>query len=91
MDVGGIQIKINPPLTDVRLADALDAIVKVAEKPIKYSIEDYAIIFSLKTTELDATGRPVRPLFVRSYKVDPNTFYQGLQASARSTSANPRT
>jgi type II secretory pathway component GspD/PulD (secretin)/tetratricopeptide (TPR) repeat protein len=80
VDVGGIQIKINPPLTDVRLVDALDAIVKVAEKPIKYSIEDYAIIFSLKTTELDATGRPVRPLFVRSFKVDPNTFYQGLQS-----------
>jgi type II secretory pathway component GspD/PulD (secretin)/tetratricopeptide (TPR) repeat protein len=79
VDVGGIQIKINPPLTDVRLADALDAIVKVAEKPIKYSIEDYAIIFSLKTTELDAQGRPVKPLFVRSFKVDPNTFYQGLQ------------
>ena len=48
MDIGSIQIKINPPLTDVRLADALDAIVKVADKPIKYSIEDYAIVFSLK-------------------------------------------
>jgi type II secretory pathway component GspD/PulD (secretin)/tetratricopeptide (TPR) repeat protein len=80
VDVGGIQIKINPALTDIRLADALDAIVKVAEKPIKYSIEDYAVVFSLKTTELDATGRPVRPLFVRSYRVDPNTFYQGLQS-----------
>jgi general secretion pathway protein D len=79
VDVGGILIKINPPLSDVRLADALDAVVKVAEKPIKYSIEDYAIVFSLKTTELDATGRPVKPLYVRSFKVDPNTFYQGLQ------------
>ncbi|HVM50202.1 MAG TPA: tetratricopeptide repeat protein [Candidatus Acidoferrum sp.] len=80
VDVGGIQIKINPPLTDVRLADALDAIVKVAEKPIKYSIEDYAIVFSLKSTEVDAQGRPVKPLYVRSFKVDPNTFYQGLQS-----------
>jgi type II secretory pathway component GspD/PulD (secretin)/tetratricopeptide (TPR) repeat protein len=80
VDIGGIQIKINPALTDVRLADALDAIIKVAEKPIKYSIEDYAIVFSLKTVELDATGRPAKPLYVRSYKVDPNTFYQGLQS-----------
>jgi general secretion pathway protein D len=80
VDVGGILIKINPPLTDVRLADALDAVVKVAERPIKYSIEDYAVVFSTKTTELDATGRPVKPLYVRSFKVDPNTFYQGLQS-----------
>lgn len=35
VDISGIQIKINPPLTDIRLADALDAIIKVAEKPIK--------------------------------------------------------
>jgi len=80
VDIGGIQIKINPALTDIRLADALDAIIKVAEKPIKYSIEDYAIIFSLKTVELDPTGRPFKPLYVRSYRVDPNTFYQGLSS-----------
>jgi general secretion pathway protein D len=70
--MGAISIKINPPLTDIRLADVLDAIVKVADRPIKYSIEDYAIIFSLK-------GRETIPLYVRTFKVDPNTFYQGLQ------------
>src|SRR5262252_8207424 len=36
VDVGGIAIRLMPPLTDVRLADVLNAIVKVAEKPIKY-------------------------------------------------------
>jgi len=72
VDVGSIAIKISPPLTDIRLADVLDAIVKVADRPIKYSIEDYAIVFSLKTRE-------TTPLYVRSFKVDPNTFYQGLQ------------
>ncbi|MGD0261374.1 MAG: hypothetical protein ABSD29_16290, partial [Verrucomicrobiota bacterium] len=48
VDMSAISIKINPPLTDIRLADVLDAIVKVADRPIKYSIEDYAIVFSLK-------------------------------------------
>jgi type II secretory pathway component GspD/PulD (secretin)/tetratricopeptide (TPR) repeat protein len=72
-DIGGIQIKINPPLMDLRLADALDAIVKVADKPIKWSLEDYAIVFSLK-------GREPNPLYTRTFKVDPNTFYQGLQS-----------
>ena len=33
VDVGAIAIKLNPPLQDVRLADVLDAIVKVAERP----------------------------------------------------------
>ena len=70
--MSAISIKINPPLTDIRLADVLDAIVKVADRPIKYSIEDYAIVFSLK-------AREATPLFVRTFKVDPNTFYQGLQ------------
>ena len=72
VDMGAISIKINPALNDVRLADVLDAIVKVADRPIKYSIEDYAIIFSLK-------GREATPLYTRTFKVDPNTFYQGLQ------------
>ena len=73
LDMSGILITINPALTDIRLADVLDAIVKVADRPIKYSIEDYAIVFSLKAHETTT------PLYVRTFKVDPNTFYQGLQ------------
>jgi len=72
-DISGILIKINPPLVDLRLADVLDAIVKVAEQPIKYSIEDYAIVFSLRSPEPE-------PLYTRTYKVDPNTFWQGLES-----------
>ena len=42
-------------------------------EPIKYSIEDYAVVFSLKGTEQ-------APLYIRTYRIDPNTFYQGLEA-----------
>jgi general secretion pathway protein D len=73
VDVGGIAIKLVPPLTDVRLADVLNAIVRVAEKPLKYTIEDYAVVFSAK-------GPESIPLYTRTFKVDPNTFYQGLQS-----------
>ena len=73
VDISAISVKINPPLSDVRLADVLDAIVKVADKPIKYSIESYAVVFSMK-------GREAAPLFVRIIKVDPNTFEQGLES-----------
>lgn len=73
VDLAGVLIKITPPLTDVRMADVLDAIVKTAEQPIKFSIEDYAIVFSSR-------GPEIQPLYTRTWKVDPNTFYQGLQS-----------
>ena len=71
-DIGGYIVKI-PSLNDVRLADVLDAIVTVSEKPIKYSIQDYAIVFQAK-------GAETPQLFMRTFKVDPNTFYSGLQS-----------
>jgi hypothetical protein len=51
VDVGSIAIKINPPLNDVRLVDVLDAVVKVADRPIKYSVEDYGVVFSPRGAE----------------------------------------
>jgi tetratricopeptide (TPR) repeat protein len=66
-------VNVTLTLNYVSLADVLDAITKVADQPIKYSVEDYAIIFSPKGTE-------TVPLFTRDFKVDPNTFYSGLQS-----------
>jgi hypothetical protein len=73
VDLNTVVIKINPALSDVRLADALDAICEVADHPIKYSIEDYAIVFSAK-------GAETPMLYNRHFRVDPNTFEQGLQS-----------
>ncbi|MCX6895875.1 MAG: hypothetical protein NTZ16_10335 [Verrucomicrobia bacterium] len=73
VDISTVRVKINPPLNNLRLADVLDAIVKTAEKPIKYSIEDYAVVFSTRAQE-------ATPLFTRTFKVDPNTFMQGLES-----------
>ena len=44
-------VRINPPLKNVRLADLLEAVTKAANPPVRYSIEDYAIIFSLSPPE----------------------------------------
>jgi hypothetical protein len=80
VDVGSTTIKI-PSLTDVRLADVLDAIVLVADHPIKYSIQDFAVVFSAK-------GAQTPTLFMRTFRVDPNTFYSGLEnVSAQSFGA----
>ncbi len=73
VDVGAISIKLNPPLIDVRLGDVLKAVERMAEKPLRFSIEDYAVVVSLK-------GQEVTPLAMRTFNVDPNTFMQGLHA-----------
>ena len=72
-DLNTVTIKVNPSLSDLRLADVLDLITKVSDQPIKYTIEDYAIIFSPRTPE-------PQTLYTRTFKVDPNTFVQGLES-----------
>jgi tetratricopeptide (TPR) repeat protein len=85
LDPKTVIININPALTDVRLADVLDAIVQVADHPIKYSIEDYAIVFSAK-------GADAPILYSRHFRVDPNTFEQGLESvSSESFGGNNNT
>ena len=56
VDIASVSIKIMPPLDDVRLADVLDAITKTSDRPIKYSILDYAVVFSLRHTQSFLTG-----------------------------------
>jgi general secretion pathway protein D len=72
VDLSQTTIKISPPLNDITLAQVLDAITKVADTPIRFSIEDYAVVFSPKPPE------PIA-LYTRVFRVDPNTFVQGLQ------------
>lgn len=67
------QINVNNlQLNNVSLAQLLDSICMVADHPVKYSVEDYGVIFSEKG--------PDSPQYeMRTFKVDPNTFYAGLQ------------
>ncbi|HEV2320375.1 MAG TPA: tetratricopeptide repeat protein [Verrucomicrobiae bacterium] len=66
------QINISLSLNNVSLAELLNAICLVADHPIKYSVEDYGIVFAQKG--------PDSPQYeMRTFKVDPNTFYAGLQ------------
>ncbi|HEV2329003.1 MAG TPA: hypothetical protein VGY56_09480 [Verrucomicrobiae bacterium] len=65
-------ININLSLNNVSLAQVLDAICLVSDHPIKYSVEDYGIVFAQK-------GPDAPQYEMRTFKVDPNTFYAGLQ------------
>ena len=73
VDVGQIQIKLNPPLSDLTLAQVLEAIVRVAEKPLKISYLDYAVMISLK-------GAETTPLFMRECTVDQTRSCRGSKA-----------
>ena len=81
VDIGTAD-SVKLTLNDVRLSDVLDAIVLVAEHPaghqLKYTIQDYGVIFSDK-------GAETPQLFTRTFKVDPNTFYSGLESVGSST------
>ena len=72
VDLHEVKISLEPGLRDVRLLDVLEAIVKSADHPIKYSLLDYGIEFSIK-------GQDQMELHTRTFKVDPNTFFMGLQ------------
>ncbi len=71
-DLAGASIKITTALRDITLEQALEIITKVSETKIKYSVEDWGILISPK-------GNEPTPLHTRFFKIDPNTFWQGLQ------------
>lgn len=72
IDVGAVTVKIGAPMRGLTLEHALEIITKVADSPIKYSVEDQGIVLSSKAK--DST-----PLHTRLFRLDPNKFSQGLQ------------
>jgi beta-lactamase regulating signal transducer with metallopeptidase domain len=81
VDMGDVRIKISPPLHNLRLIDLLNAITMVADQPIKFSVEDDAVVFSPKPDEAVT-------LYSKVFYVEPNTFVQGLK-SVYATNLNP--
>jgi beta-lactamase regulating signal transducer with metallopeptidase domain len=65
LDVASVSVKFNLPLRKVTMKDVLDAIVIVADHPLEYTLEDYAVVFSAKP---DAVAAPpvalIRPDWV---------------------------
>ena len=86
LDMSSVIIRFNLPLRNVRLKDVLDAVVKVADKPIEYSVEDYGLVFSAAPNRASgsAPALTVRspeapPLQVRTFRVATNSFLAGLK------------
>ena len=71
-DIGTTTIRISPPQKDISLHQLLDILVLVADRPIKYTVTDFGVVITLK-------GQEAQTLYTRWYKIDPNTFMNGLQ------------
>jgi hypothetical protein len=79
VDLEKAMIKINPPLKNLRMVDALDAITKVATPidgvGLSFMVEDYAVVFRQRVID------PPQ-LFTRIFKVDKDKLIQGLEKQA---------
>ena len=64
------RININLLLNDISLKDLLDAICLVSDQPIKYSVEDYGIVFS--------TNGSYPQYEMRAFKINSYTFISKL-------------
>ncbi|MFM7804358.1 MAG: tetratricopeptide repeat protein, partial [Verrucomicrobiota bacterium] len=80
VDLNNVPVRINPALRDLRLADVLEIITSVAEKPLKYSVEEWGIMFRQRLPEASQ-------LHSRWWRVNPNTFMEGLQSVTGMTPA----
>jgi len=85
VDLSSTLIRFNLPLRNVSMKDVLDAIVQVADRPIKYSVENYAVVFSFQPEaalgQMTWPQQPIEPLTVRTFRMDTNTFLPGLESA----------
>ena len=80
-EIGKVPITILPALTDIRLLDVLEVIVKVASERIRYSIESNEVVFSSRGSE--------RKLYTRVMKVDPIAFVAALSRASGNADLSP--
>jgi len=69
-----VRIRIGSPVSNVRLSDLLSLIVESAEHPLRYAVEDYAVVFSQQLPEAPQ-------LYTRTFRVDTRTFLEGIRSS----------
>lgn len=70
-----VALRMNPRLRNVTIRQALDTIVASASAPIRYTIEDYAVVFT--------SNPPAPALHTRFFKIDLETFERALLSRAK--------
>ena len=86
VDMSGVLIRFDLPLRNLSVLDLLDAMVKVADHPIEYSIEEYGVVLSPKpgapaVMSPTPVNAPEAPLRAQVFKIDTNTLFAGLNSA----------
>lgn len=90
IDLSSVAIKFALPLRNISMKDLLDAIVRVADTPIAYGLEDYGVVISLaprrtldtvRGLQMSSGGGSSTRLAAHTFKVDTNTFVAGLESA----------
>jgi hypothetical protein len=80
VDVKATTIRIEPPLSNIRLIDLLEVIRRVADQPIEYTIHEYGVTFSAAPTPgMAVIPEAVHPTIARTFKIDPQVFFPAIQ------------
>jgi hypothetical protein len=79
--MSSVLVKFSLPLRNVTMKDVLDAIVKVADHPIEYSVEDYAVVFSPRVETV--SGEPVVVIGTPAAQIPRPLWTDGGQRPAR--------
>ncbi|HLZ55100.1 MAG TPA: hypothetical protein VKS19_11525, partial [Verrucomicrobiae bacterium] len=86
VDIDSVTISFSRALTNLTLANVLDAIVMTANRPIKYSVSDEGIVFSFKA------NFEAPPLYSRVFKLNhPVTEHELRDALLAAGVTNPPT
>ncbi|PWU12985.1 MAG: hypothetical protein C5B50_20290 [Verrucomicrobia bacterium] len=76
VDANAVSISIQPALVGASLLQVLNAIVEVAEPPLRYSIDDSGVVFSLRRAD------ELAALQFRTIRVNPGSFKECLAKMA---------
>jgi beta-lactamase regulating signal transducer with metallopeptidase domain len=74
-NLADVMVRDTSVLRKIRLGDVLDAIARAGDRPIRYSVQEFAVHFTLAPPEL------VVELETRIYKVTPERFLDSIRAS----------
>ena len=83
------EVTLTPAMKNLTLRALLGAIMEVAVPPkgsegapgLRFSVAEYAVVIGQRAAETE-------PLFTRAFKVDPNTFLQGLDLLTQTNRAS---
>lgn len=76
VDLNAVTIRVMPPLLNVRLIDVLDVMMKAADRPLRYSIEDYGVVIT------EAKSKAGSNLETRTFIVNPpEIFFKGIKSA----------